>query len=71
MTTLVIKEQRGVFYAEVEVLNGCNIVSGSSPYNAFINWKIINSGWYPTKIKLTINDGSPIIPITDFIETYQ
>jgi len=71
MTILSIKEQRGVFYSEVECLNGCNIVSGSSPYNAFINWKIINKGWHPTKIKLTFLPDSPILPISEFVEQHQ
>lgn len=71
--TVVITEQRGVYYAEVLTLNGTNIVPGESPYNAFIKWRNINKGFgfNPTKVHLKIDGKNDIISLPEFIEQYQ
>lgn len=68
--TVVIKEQRGTYYAEVETLNGINIASGNSPREAFQNWYKNNKGFYPHRFHLTFNGMNHIISVPEFLEQY-
>lgn len=68
--TVVIQEQRGVYYAEVLTLNGTNIKSGNSPRDAFQNWYKYNRGFYPHRFHLKFNGMNHIISMPEFIEQY-
>jgi predicted RNase H-like HicB family nuclease len=71
MTTLVIQEQRGKYYAEVPTLNGTNIQSGNTIIEAFHAWYKAQRGFFPTNVKLTVDGNSVINPINEFIGKYS